>query len=293
MLFLSAVLALAAAPPATAKESKQPVVFVHGLDAVGKPGFDCDAWDRQVARLRDMKFSGTFARLAYYYGDSDCGWQLDHHGSHDRHFGDGWGHSEDSHDADTRIEHLGYHFAWFLYSHFTNKGQKVDVVAHSMGGLITRYALAQVARDHPAFPPNLDVQDVVTQGTPHRGSRQNFEESLCQWATQCDQMDPGSSFLKWMAANAKNPQGRGGTQWTAMGSRHDERVSRRSTVGMRAARKVVYREPHIGHSDYRDSNSTARMAVVDRKDRGGSWRRLRRVALPATWTGQALRSSRK
>ena len=287
VLVAGAFLMLAA--PAAAK----PVVFVHGLDAVGPPGFDCDAWDRQAERLRGMAFKGTFARVAYYYGDTDCGWQIDHHGRHDRHFGDGWGHSEDSHDADTRIEHLGYHFAWFLYSHFTNRGRRVDIVAHSMGGLITRYALAQVAREHPDFPPNVDVQDIVTQGTPHRGSDQNFEESFCQWATQCDQMDPGSDFLDWMAANAKNPQGRGGTQWTAMGSIHDERVPARSTVGMRAARKVVYREPTIGHSDYRDSNATVRMGVVDRKDRGGRWRRLRRVALPATWTGQALGSRRK
>jgi pimeloyl-ACP methyl ester carboxylesterase len=291
MLF--AGMALALAGPAAAKESAKPVLFIHGIDPLGEPGFDCDAWDRQAERLRGMRFTGTFARVAYYFGDTDCGWQVDHHGSHDRHYGDGWGHSEDSHDADTRIEHLGYHFAWFVYSHFTNRGKRVDVVAHSMGGLITRYALAQVARNHPDFPPNLDVQDIVTQGTPHRGSAQNFEESFCQWATQCDQMDPGSDFLDWMAQNAKNPQGRGGTQWTAMGSRHDERVPARSTVGMRAARKVIYRKPTIGHSDYRDSNSTVRMGVVDRKDRGSGWRRLRRVALPATWTGQALRSRRK
>ena len=279
--------------PAPAKGSAKPVVFIHGIDPLGTPGFDCDAWDRQAARLRAMGFRGAFARVAYYYGDSDCGWQVDHHGSHDRHFGDGWGHSEDSHDADSRIEHLGYHFAWFLYSHFTNKGKQVDIVAHSMGGLITRYALAQVARSHSAFPPNLDVQDVVTQGTPHKGSDQNWQESFCQFATECDQMDPGSSFLRWMAVNAKNPQGRGGTQWTAMGSTHDERVTARSTVGMGAAHKLIYRQPTIGHSDYRNSNSTARIGVIDRKRRGGRWHRRRHVALPATWTGQALRSRRK
>ena len=43
----------------------------------------------------------------------------------------------------------------------------MDIVAHSMGGLIARVALLGSAQGWEGFPPKLDVNNVVTLSTPH------------------------------------------------------------------------------------------------------------------------------
>ncbi|HEX7168280.1 MAG TPA: hypothetical protein VF230_14975, partial [Acidimicrobiales bacterium] len=144
----------------------------------------------------------------------------------------------------------------------------VDIVAHSMGGLIARYALAQVARRHADFPPYLYVEDAVTLGTPHSGTGW---ASWC-WTTQCEQMRPGSSFVNWLGTNAPNPQGSGGTDWTAVGSYNDEIVSESSAVAMSASHKVLYLpSADVVHSDYYIDTTDARTADVNYNDYGGSW----------------------
>jgi pimeloyl-ACP methyl ester carboxylesterase len=74
--------------------------------------------------------------------------------------------------------------------------QKVDVVAHSMGGLLMRYLI-----EHPVDGWNHRVDDLVMVGTPNHGS------SVVYWETHllgfgdspfqglADDMRPGSSFL--------------------------------------------------------------------------------------------------
>lgn len=59
----------------------------------------------------------------------------------------------------------------------------VDVVAHSMGGLATRYWLATT--------PNAPVRRVVFLATPHRGTLM----SLAAWGEGGREMRPGSAFL--------------------------------------------------------------------------------------------------
>ena len=57
----------------------------------------------------------------------------------------------------------------YVDSDYTNKGKPVDIVGHSMGGLIARVALLGSAQGWEGFPPKLNVDNVVTLSTPHQG----------------------------------------------------------------------------------------------------------------------------
>lgn len=87
------------------------------------------------------------------------------------------------------IEHLGCALAWYIYDTYTSKGIPVDVVAHSMGGLIIRDALGESgtavsgggcntpANGNPnCFPPPLMVDAVATVGTPHGGLSNEYAD---------------------------------------------------------------------------------------------------------------------
>ncbi len=91
------------------------------------------------------------------------------------------------HNNDADIRHLAYHLANYIHKHFV-KGRdnpiKVSIVAHSMGAIVTRYALAMAARGEPGFPP-VFVNDVVLAGGPHRGSI-NVDKSCGFWSFNAD-----------------------------------------------------------------------------------------------------------
>jgi pimeloyl-ACP methyl ester carboxylesterase len=199
--------------------------------------------------MRAAGFTGTFYVVKYLSSDVAC----DLSGIANAHnvglFGYGshsavYGHSGSSHDNDTDIRHLAWHLANWLRDHIPDD-PPVDVVAHSMGGLIVRMALAK--QSHGDWPA-LDLEDVVTLGSPHAGV--NF----ASWngTVQGDQMEPESFFMAWLANNAANPQGVGGTEWTVMGSAGDVVVPRRTATNMAAAERVRFRwlPSPIGHGGY-------------------------------------------
>ena len=278
---LVAVLALALvmAPAADARTDnrRKPVVFVHGLDWQGNPGDNCDNTFGDMRRaFRGWGHEGEFTAVKYYEFDEGCDHGINHHGSHGNHYGSGH-YDGGGHGANTDIRHLGYHFAWYVYAHYSRAGadQPIDVVAHSMGGLIARYAIAQTQRNHPDFPPRLLVEDVVTLGTPHGGAR--WYSWGCPF-TQCDQMVAGSDFLVWLENNAWEPDGEGGTDWSTFGSDDDNAVAAdraaatardRDPVSdyMGSCHKVWYRESmDIEHSDYMHDTSEATNADVYRRN---------------------------
>jgi hypothetical protein len=279
------------------------VVYVHGFDLTAPGESNCrGVWgDRDqgfIGRIVDWGHRGPQQRVKYYREDTECTLDLHHHGKHRRHHRSG--HRRGGHTVRTSIRHLGYHFAWQIWAHYTKRGQPVNVIAHSMGGLIVRYALAQVQRDHRRFPPRLSIANVVTLGTPHKGAPL---AALCDVTEhrQCNQMDPTSGFIRWLRRHAKNPQGRGGTDWTVVGSRFvdfptrdsDGVVPASSAVGMRARHKVFYLESNeIGHSGYYRDLSKRRDANVRWKDRGGHWHRWYSAPHVARWTEHALRGGR-
>ena len=273
---LAGVLALLAVAPAPAHartdNQSKPIIFVHGIDAFDISGFgvSCDAsWDKMMRALKgSWGWTGTFHPVRYYHKDGNCSYVyapfIDHHGNHTA-YGSG-GHTGGSHTGNATIEHLSYHFAWFLYDHFTKGGVTVDIVAHSMGGLITRHAIAAVSRGSASFPPQLRVEDVVTFGTPHNG----VSVGCC--TTQATQMDDSSSFMNWLRTYAKNPQGYGGTDWTVTGAGDDDLVEWNSAVAMSANHKVKYYSGQgIEHGSYMLKTSTSANAHATYSDFGGTW----------------------
>lgn len=65
-------------------------------------------------------------------------------------------------------------------------GKKVDLVCHSMGGLVARWCVEKLAGDQY-------VDDMVTLATPHQGTLMSF---VMYWTSACQAMAPGSDFLK-------------------------------------------------------------------------------------------------
>ena len=228
-----------------------PVLMVHGFELGGAS--DCTKWNTMASL-----FSGwghpTMVRLRFYDGDTGCDHNISHHGSHDRHYG-GVGHRGDGHTQNADIRHLAYHLAWYINDHWGSVSN-VDVVAHSMGGLLLRYALWRTSVGDPDFPATLMVQDAVTLGTPHLGTYQATGCAYWKDYTQCRQMSPGSAFLKDLESYAQNPQGYPETDWTLVGSEDDHTVSEGSATGMKSQHKVLYGDGR-GHSSYRERSGTA------------------------------------
>lgn len=63
---------------------------------------------------------------------------------------------------------------------------KVDLVCHSMGGLVARWCVEKLGGDQY-------VDDIVTLATPHQGTLMSL---VMYWTPACQAMTPGSDFLK-------------------------------------------------------------------------------------------------
>lgn len=237
----------------------KPVLFIHGRNAD-----DMGSW----SDLKDLLVGAGYARenisrVGYYGGECNVELRAQFYGSHAVHRGGAGEHlSErgcasphggyyfDVHDVGTSIRHLGYHLAWMIWDQFTSRGIAVDVVGHSMGGLLIRYAIHMSDRDE-TFPPHLFVEDIVTYGTPHDGVRL----AACWWPDEDIQMMCwNSSFMKEMKRDARNPQSGWETDWTVIGSKCDEAVrAPEATGGIDAAHKIFYVDYSTGcvrHNSY-------------------------------------------
>lgn len=72
---------------------------------------------------------------------------------------------------------------------------RIDVVAHSMGGLAVRH--------HLAFGGGEGVRKVVFLATPHRGT----VSAHLAWGPGSEEMEPGSAFLDSLNARSAVPDG--------------------------------------------------------------------------------------
>jgi pimeloyl-ACP methyl ester carboxylesterase len=298
-----------AAPAFGAPDRSKPIVFVHGFELGAAT--NCDGtWNAMKRRLDDLGWAGRGGSwdVAFYVGDRGCEHWLNHHGSHRRHFATDGGHTTGAggnlgHTTDASIRHLGYHLAWFLREHFDRRC--VELVGYSMGGLIARYALAQIDRGHAAFPAQgrVCVEDVITLGTPHAGTgwAQICSRVQCiemRGNLRCNATRTGTSeFIRWLRRNAWDPDGRGGTQWTLVGSQDDLIVDQLcATRNIANFGWVRYQEAsnvtHSGAGGYLQRTSRRQTAdVVYQKDPAGPVRD-RTAPWPVRWADHALRSSR-
>jgi triacylglycerol esterase/lipase EstA (alpha/beta hydrolase family) len=221
------------------------VVFLHGYN-----GRNCTSdWRELMLDMRSAGFTGPFYVVRYLSSDSSCDLSgipnahnasLFDYGSH----GAVYGHTGTTHDNNTDVRHLSWHLSHWIRD-FIAEDPPVDVVAHSMGGLILRFSLA---KERVGSWPELRIEDVVTVGTPHGGV--NFSKWI--GTLQGQQMEPDSFLINWLAEHAQNPQGVDGTEWSVFGSKADLVVGAGTATKMAAPERVrfgVLPFP-IGHSGY-------------------------------------------
>lgn len=273
----------------------KPVLLVHGRDQ-----YNLNSWLPLRTMLGQQGYSGGVYVIGYYGGEcmGPSYVSVLHHGSHNKWYGgsrehvgkkgcDG-GATSQIHDLDTDIRHLAFHLAWAIYEHWSKNGVAIDVVSHSMGGLLIRYAVAMTATNHADWPTSLLVEDVVTMNTPHKGtiSCGNFP-----W-DDLEQMCRSSSTMQWMTKAAQNPQSDRATDWTLMGTECDFWLTTYNHIGMAAAHTVIYPDEWsgcYGHTNiYQDVSTTqnARVFYSDAPDHTQyAWNTAPRSGL---WASYAL-----
>lgn len=239
-----AMVALAAVPgAAAAKDPTRPLILVHGHKASND--VSCSGtWDKLMAHYRWYGYQGSFHPVRYYTGDTAC---TDYYGAGSSpRFING--------TSETPIQDVAKSFAWYVYNTFNSKGIPVNIVAHSMGGLVVRYAIDQVSRGRSGWPPSFVAPSVVTFGTPHNGIEMGPFNAGCRFSGdsyQCRQMDKSSSFIEYLRTNARNPQGGYGTWWSVAGSHADNTVDEASAIDMSVQYKMRWAsDTNIEHDRY-------------------------------------------
>jgi hypothetical protein len=234
-----------------------PVLLVHGYAKGSCPGSDVlhGTWAGVYFALQQAGWAAPVLPLSYYRCDTDG---VDF---------TGYGPTPPAgatptitaaparggYDQDASIDQLAHDLAWFVYDTYSRHGTPVDLVGSSMGGLIMRDALYRVDAGDREFPPYLLVPRAVTFSTPHGGYGQlGANLGFCGAQTvECDQFAIGSPFMTMLADHAQDPQGRGGTAWTVVGSSAGcDFVPARSSLAMPAARRIDYLSPCYGHIGY-------------------------------------------
>src|ERR1700722_12860492 len=108
---------------AAAPVSTRPIVFVHGFNPFGLPE-DCKHdFGKMESSLAAQGFTGKMTTVGYYFDDTHCDVNNTPKGS-----------------IITPIADFSKDFAWYIYNQFSSHNVSVDIVAHSMGGLVVRYA---------------------------------------------------------------------------------------------------------------------------------------------------------
>ncbi|MDA0183292.1 hypothetical protein OJ997_23475 [Solirubrobacter phytolaccae] len=270
-------LAAPAAQAGRSDDGAKPVVLLSG----GENGtsVDCNAlWGKLEQRLsaieleaKDKKFRFTGARVSVtdYDADKGCDKVLVGGGA-------------------KPLEGQAKDFATWLKATYSSKAQAVDVVAHGTGGVVVRYALAMSAQKAAGWPTDLIVEDVVTLGAPHSGVA-GLSASCSRQA--CIDLDPGTAsgklFVEKLAKpEFQNPQGAGGTDWTAIAALKDEVVPAASALGMDASHEATFLDEALTHTSMVADDKTEYDAKVTYQHRGTDiieWRKaphlVDRVAL--------------
>lgn len=254
---MAAVLTCLAATPASAAPSRtnsnqSRVIFVHGFAPTGKHSSCSGYFSKATSGFKNTGsgWKGSLLTFGYYKGQTGC--SKNYPGS-----------------RDTSLKTVAKAFANYVYGYSKNN-IKVDVVAHSMGGLVVRAALYYTARHASGFPPRLYIEDVATLGSPHGGTGWGTACSTVLDWQQCTDMKPGSPFLKalgyWMPNSAM------GTDWTTVGSYDDEIVSETSAVAGTAEHEWQYHgDANLNHSDLKTVTTGSYKARHKTTKNGATW----------------------
>src|SRR5688572_4826394 len=136
----SLLVAVAPAADARTDTKDKRVLLLHGYQPWGTPTSPCDMWGPMETSLKNQGFTGALTTVQYYDAQVACDVSVIPYGSATVHHAPSGG----VHDRYVSIRHLGYELAWMIHNRYSKLGETVDIAAHSMGGLVVRYAMAQV-----------------------------------------------------------------------------------------------------------------------------------------------------
>jgi hypothetical protein len=207
----------------------KPIYLIHGYNTDNQPiNVKGAYWNEAIADYLhddDPERAHVVWAWCYYSNDVNCDLKIPG-------------------DRNRSIRLLGQDLAWDIYMRYSRYGMPVDVLGHSMGGLVIRAAIFGTQRQEGGFPPCLYVEDVTTLATPHAGLiLAPLLCSLLDGPLQCREMRAGSSFLDWLREpGGRNPQAASGTDWTLIGFDDDLVVPAGSAVpaDMPVGHKVIY-----------------------------------------------------
>lgn len=260
--------------PGTVRPGNVTILLVHGFngDSSGSSaGFNCTdnnnyGWGTVLNYLgqshdingQSLRWNRQDFRTIQFYGnDTNCDANL--HDSNYASHCSGYVSGNEGNNNES-LYHLSCLFAWYLYDKFGKYGYSVEIVAHSMGGLIVRNTIYQVQNHKSSYmPPTIGgISDVVTFATPHGGIPGGGGIFTCGSCTQIKDMTSGSQFMNEMYNSAQNPQATSGTDWTLMGDngsighriRCDSSVPPGSATYMYGGRKSVFNNLCYSHAGY-------------------------------------------
>jgi hypothetical protein len=263
------------------------IVFVHGFRFVYGPvskgatdGFDCTAyWGSLPGALSTLGWQGDFRYVKYYIGD------YNHFNGAEQRY------SADLHDPlyvstctgyyagadgsnDESLDRLSCLFAQYLNYNFGQSNSDVAIVAHSMGGILVRNALARVQTDGGGqgnFPTSVgQVTDAITLNTPHTGMQVGDNVLACGGCQQASDLIDTGPVMTYLNTYGRNPQASAAiTDWTDIGSTCDILVASaeigntnaENAVDMNARHAIIYDNPCYSHtSATSDADVTSRDA---------------------------------
>jgi pimeloyl-ACP methyl ester carboxylesterase len=226
-------------------DGERVVLLLHGYNA-RSTSTDCSrAFDDMVFRMRQAGVSGRMVKVGFYTGDRGCDVNLRSYGSFDER--GSW-------------KEIAGALSAYIHLEYTARGVTVDVVGHSMGGLIIRAAVLGAQIHEPGFSSPIDVRTVVTLGTPHDGAA--WYSRLCR-VGQCSSLRPSSPDIAWLHRDGR-PQGIAGTEFTVIASRADRITPSPSGLHMDipASHKITNCcVAHAGSSGYLHDEGTIALAV--------------------------------
>lgn len=245
-------------------DHETPIVFVHGYNF--RSTSDASKWNTPKMAFQQRGWVGPLHAWGFYACDYGFDRHMSDYGSHASHFQDFHGNlngemdsycqgHSDGHTVETNIHHLAHHLAWGLNDEYDGC---VNIVAHSMGGLIVRYMASQLGSAD--FPESLCIGHVVTLGTPHAGTE--------GWGIpdrQVELMYPQSGLIQWLGEHANPPVGE--AYWLLIGSQGDWVVGEGSATSMGAHAFVIYDEvAHAATGNYLDTALRADPAALQYAD---------------------------
>ncbi len=238
----------------------QHVILVHGWPATGTP--NCNIWSRVISdfkgfgwtesKIHTVKWWNTATNCQVNLGDFPAAT------------------APITLTTGVPLDIDSFHLASYIKETFTDIDEPVDVMAHSVGGLLIRYALEYAFTERSRRPgqstyrfPEILVEDVFTVATPHEGAnypnrRHGYRLfAICKtfWLldqTQCEDLKHDSrksQFFKYLHRESWYTKFSGTydppihAQWTVVGDiqESDDIVHWSSSIGMPGARfKAVY-----------------------------------------------------